>query len=394
MTDGSEEVITPQVHELFNDMAKDIRSNFAKYREAGKWLDEYCSEDAYWQRQEDELKKLHSQNKRFPTLPIVQNLKQLEQEMETKRTPALLIRFQEARDSLLGKYEDQQFVPHEDARRIIMITWLLTDPDTEKANLNITQLEKWSWGPIDDVTKMSRGYAAYLWSHGGRVYSPWMKLVRIAWHKVARGQQHETSPAEPNTIVGETWTIAGIPIHVRALKSKLCCFKGCRKVAAYVGILLIIILLAAFYTRSLWLPLVRTTGKKTTADVESTPEDKKLLRSLKEICQDIDSRPLVQQEDTVGHYVGMVIEEEPLQLFEIIKDAESSKANLLLLFPGESFQIGPIGWKISVDVDSNRYPFLKTAKRGVQLRVSGRIEHASIGVIELSDASVEIDRHQ
>jgi len=394
MTDESEEVITPQVHELLNDMAKDIRSNPAEYREAGRWLDQYCGEASYFARKCDELRDLKAQKERSPTLPIEDHIKRIEEDIKPKRVPALLIRFQQARDSFLVKYKNQQFVPEEDARRIILITWLLTDPDAEKANLNITQLEKWSWGPTNDVTKMSRGYAAYLWSHGGRVYRPWMKLVRIAWNKVACGQQRETSPAEPNTIVGETWNVCGIPIHVRNLIYKLKHLKGWKRIAAYVGVCLAVGLLLAIAARSLWLPLVRTTVKKTTAAFESAPEDKKLLRSLKEICEDIDSRPLLQPEDTAGHYVGMVIEKEPLQLHEIIKDAESSKANLLLLFPGESFQLGPTGWKISLDVDSSLYPFLNTAKRGVQLIVSGRIELASPGVIELSDASVEIDRHQ
>ena len=159
---------------------KEIKNNQSKYRDAGKWLDEYCSEESYFKHQENNLKKLQADKKRFPTLPIEMQIKQLEQEIESKRIPALLIRFQKARDYLLEKYKDQQFISEEDAKRIIITTWLLTDQDAEKNNPGITKLEKWAWEPINDVTKMSRGYANFLWFHGGKVFGPWLNLSRNA----------------------------------------------------------------------------------------------------------------------------------------------------------------------------------------------------------------------
>lgn len=177
----TETKVTPEDYELFNNIARDIKTNSAKYMEAGKWLDEYCSEDAYWLRQNDNLKKLQSQ---IHTLPVEMNIKKLKKEIEVRRTPALLLRYQEAMNNLIEKYEDQQFIPKDDGKCIILITWLLTDPDAEKVDLGVTELEKWSWEPLDDVTKMSRGYANFLCFHGGKVYSPWMNLVRIAWSKL------------------------------------------------------------------------------------------------------------------------------------------------------------------------------------------------------------------
>ena len=91
MTDDKQDILTGKDHELFLDIAKDICKNPAKYGDAGKWLDEYCSEESYWQRRENKLKELQSKNEKFPTLPIVQELKKLAQEIKTKRTPALLI---------------------------------------------------------------------------------------------------------------------------------------------------------------------------------------------------------------------------------------------------------------------------------------------------------------
>jgi hypothetical protein len=184
MTSDGEIIITPEDRKLFSDIARDIKNKPSKYREAGKWLDEYCSENDYWQRQKDELAQLREKEKILSVSMFVRRASQLEKEIQTRRTPALLIRFQEARNYLLEKYKDQQFVPEDDAKRIFIITWLLTDPDTEKANLNITELERWPWEPIDDVSKLSRGYANFLWFYGGGVYDPWINLVRIAWSKL------------------------------------------------------------------------------------------------------------------------------------------------------------------------------------------------------------------
>lgn len=190
MTNDNQEILTNKDHELFLDIAKDIRKNPARYREAGNWLNEYCSEDAYWRRQETELKELQRKEKEYPVLGNIKRVEQFEEKIKERRTPAMLVHFQEARDYLLEKYQDQHFVPEEDSRQIIIITWILTDPDIKKSNVNITELEQWPWEPIDDVTKMSRGYANFLWFHGGRVYGPWMNLVRIAWSKIKGEKEH------------------------------------------------------------------------------------------------------------------------------------------------------------------------------------------------------------
>jgi hypothetical protein len=52
--------------ELFRSIANHIRTNPEDYKEAGKWIDEYCSESAYWSRRKDELEKL---KKSHGTLP-------------------------------------------------------------------------------------------------------------------------------------------------------------------------------------------------------------------------------------------------------------------------------------------------------------------------------------
>lgn len=386
MADDNQEILTDKGRELFLDIAKDIRKNPARYREAGKWLDEYCSEESYWQRQENKLKELQSQKKRFPALLIVQEVEQLEQEIETKRTPALLIRFQEARDNLLEKYEDQQFIPEDDARRIILIVWLLTEPDVEETDAGVTELQKWPWEPIDDVTKMSRGYAQFLFFHGGRIYNPWMKLVRIAWAKLSAEQQKEIPSNGSNPIVGETWTLAGIPIHTKNLISR---FKGLKRWKKVVVSVVVVISVLGFVTRALWIPLVVGADSHGTADAESTPKAEAILQSLKEICRDIDDRPLLQKKQTAQSYVGMYVKREPLNLDHI--SIEDQAFRILAVFPGKEYRPFTGGWGVTFEVDKDEHPELVGAKKGLQLYISGQIEDAGESYVQLSDVSLSFD---
>lgn len=168
--------------ELFGSIANHIYANPEDYREAGKWLDEYCSESAYWTRKKEELKKLKEQHRILPVLTYQREVDHLENEIKEKRTPASIIRFQEAQHYLLDNYRDQEFLSKEVATKIIIITWLLTDPDAEKANLHITEFEKWKWEPLDDVFKGNRDFKGFLFAQNK---GPWMRLVNIAWDKVS-----------------------------------------------------------------------------------------------------------------------------------------------------------------------------------------------------------------
>jgi len=185
MIADSEEGAIDEDHRLFADIAREIRRSAAKYRKAGKWLDEYCCED----------------------------------EAGERRTRPLLACFQKARDHLLEKYQDQQFITAEDARRVILITWLLTDSDAEKANLKITRFEKWTWEPLDDISKMSRGHAAASWRLGGKAYGPLTKLVRIAWNNV--GSESPATEESSASILDDKMNLLGLTISRRNLISKL-----------------------------------------------------------------------------------------------------------------------------------------------------------------------------
>lgn len=390
MTDDNQDILTAEDRELFLDIAKEIRKNPTKYHEAGIWLDEYSSEESYLKLQENNLSKLQADKKKFPTLPIEMQIKQLEQEIESKRIPALLIRFQEARDYLLEKYKDQQFIPEEDAKRIILTTWILTEPDAEKADLGITEFEKWSWEPIDDITKLSRGYANFLWFHGGKVFAPWMNLVRIAWAKTSAQIEHKASSHESNRILGDAWTLFGIPIHFRNLLSKVRKLKPWIRRISYLGLIILIIALVAFYTRSLWLPLIDRLARDS-GEIEEITTKNKLLLSLKDICQDIDSRPLVQKEETAKRYVGIRVKNERLTLYDIRESGIEQNFHLTMFLPDEAAGQYVIGRAIICTVEKEKYPELIAAKQGLDIYVSGRIEYFGSTYIRLSEVSLRFE---
>lgn len=147
-----------QDRQLFSQIAIDVKEHPNRYSRVGKWLDKYC------EGRRKDIKK--------------------------RRQALLHRRFLEARRYLLDKYKEQDFIPKDEARRIILITWLLTDPDAEKADLNITQFEKWSWEPANSIFGDSRGKASSFWRQNAHVYSSWIRLVRNAW---------KTIPAERKT---------------------------------------------------------------------------------------------------------------------------------------------------------------------------------------------------
>jgi len=252
----------------------------------------------------------------------------------------LIIRFQEARNYLLEKYEDQQFIAQDNAKKIVVLTWLLTDPDAEKSNLEVTELERWSWEPTDDITKMSRGAAQSLWVQSGAGYERWMKVSRIALSKLGVEEDYGVDSSrdyDKKRIFARKFagnllraTVRHIPFVGAFLydviygtldsmpsqekigrKSKLfgpapiaekrrAVAKDKEKVEKWyqnrtiqaalisAGVLLIVSIAG-------W--LLNYYVSKQVPDLTHTKEtsvEKKALLSLKEICQDIDSRPLVR----------------------------------------------------------------------------------------------------
>jgi len=179
---------------LFSQISIDIRKHPNTYKRAGEWLDKYCK-----------------------------NIKghQISQAS----------RFKKARQHLVTKYEKQSAIPEDDARCIILIMWLLTDADTEKVDLNITEFEKWSWQPINNILSNSRSAVSSLLLQNDYAYDSWMRLLQIARKSIESKQLSIEKPAETEqqvTLRRRIWTwIKRIPRWIYVLVIFLAAFSYC-----------------------------------------------------------------------------------------------------------------------------------------------------------------------
>jgi len=126
-------------------------------------------------------------------------------------------------------------------------------------------------------------------------------------------------------------------------------------------------------------------------DGGTTSAQNKLPTSLREICQDIDSRPLVQRDETAKRYIGIKIERERLKLFDIHEYPEDGTFGLIMTLPDKIDESYLTGRKIFFTVERNQYPELNAAKKGLQLYVSGQIKDARSSYIRLSDVSLSFE---
>jgi hypothetical protein len=123
----------------------------------------------------------------------------------------------------------------------------------------------------------------------------------------------------------------------------------------------------------------------------SLTKENKLSVTLKEICKDIDSRPLAQRSDTAKQYVGIRIEEERLKLLDINKNPKGDIYLLSMVFPDQSDTSYSTGRRILCDIPKEQHPELNLAKQGVELYISGQIKEAGAKYIELSDVLLKFD---
>lgn len=237
--------------ELFRKIKIEINKHPKEYQEAGKWLDEYCSVDSFWKRQENDLKdekeygfipaepgsvyvnedgtamspedsekkdqrelliyektveyselmiKLKKGYFRLKWLignwkehPEIYTTEWLKKELNQMGKVPGKSRLDDAYDFLTADVARSLFIGLEEARRIILITWLLYDPDSENSGLNLTEFESWSWS--DRLPSTRKFLACYEKSKGWQteiVDNPWMKRVRIAWDEIQAAKELET----------------------------------------------------------------------------------------------------------------------------------------------------------------------------------------------------------
>ena len=206
----TEERLTIEDRVLFAEIANDIKSDPDNYREAGKWLDEYCNKNSFRKRTEKDMEHLEQGIKDFG-VPVEDELELAKYMLEadiylspydvkfneygevdieatmniienSKTGYRLYLYLYTWRDAIwyfIGNWEKIINLGINNSRRILLMTWLLTssDPETESAELNISKFEKM---PSEKKQSLYRD----TFDLGQRRGQQWMEAVKVAWQIV------------------------------------------------------------------------------------------------------------------------------------------------------------------------------------------------------------------
>lgn len=86
---------------------------------------------------------------------------------------SIKFRFLEAIDDLFK--DIGEFISIENAKRILLLTWLVTDPEANDGKIKLTKFQEWTW---ENPVAFDRGLA-----HSLLPYEKWMHFTSLAWAK-------------------------------------------------------------------------------------------------------------------------------------------------------------------------------------------------------------------
>lgn len=189
---GSDELVsiyrpTPDEQKLFMAIRTHIEGNRKNFREAGEWLEtEYTIEEIDRREREGkptypaDYKAVHEARERwyeengFVTCPL----------QETSKPFVRLLR--SAQDLLEEKPDVTNMVRvvrGKISRRILFVTWLITDPDAAELGLGFTTLEKMPWNTNCEVLDRSM-------IRDEIIPRGWMQLVKPVWTMFQEESKH------------------------------------------------------------------------------------------------------------------------------------------------------------------------------------------------------------
>lgn len=180
--ENTDNMLIAEQRKLFDDIKADIRSNAKDYKIAGKWVDDYCSAKGYWQRYRDGLKKflrLYRISGKSPHQydEIVDRIVQL----RTRPEKPLFVRAAGIYNYWVEKYNDETFLPESDLRCVILLTWLLTDPDAHNINTGLCELALVRWSA--EPEPQGRSYSKDIWLCSENI-EKFLEMAAVAWKNV------------------------------------------------------------------------------------------------------------------------------------------------------------------------------------------------------------------
>jgi len=203
LTHEKSSVDTTQLKPETNDKIKSLLAVLdLSEEEQGRWmfenLPEYRDSDlslgpfafSMWKPLMDQIRVMKP--------PPAKGIKKfLERWRNVEKEPAISYRFRDARNALLWKcWGRKEFLSREEAERILLLTWLMTDPEAEQVRLCITEFENWAWN--QGLRGRDFVYYETFIEDFEETRNKWIKLVRLAWAKVeAEKNLQSEKPAEP-----------------------------------------------------------------------------------------------------------------------------------------------------------------------------------------------------
>jgi len=117
-------------------------------------------------------------------------------------------------------------------------------------------------------------------------------------------------------------------------------------------------------------------------------DDRNFVRTLQDVLDDIDSRPLAQQAITARQYAGLRITREPLWLHNITEESDNKTFHLTLLTGADQHGPDLPRGRVVCAVERSSYPALIGARKGLKLYVSVTIREFKDRQIELTCVSL------
>jgi hypothetical protein len=125
--------------------------------------------------------------------------------------------------------------------------------------------------------------------------------------------------------------------------------------------------------------------EQTTTPVPQTSNPFVLKETLKNIIDDIDSRPLYQQDDIKKHYIGALIRYEGA-LF-VLSKKDMNNVNVVLV-PGGHDLFPQVVFELNI----NDYPQIKFEPKKAPMVVEGKIVEFTPGGATLKDVKIDMIR--
>lgn len=166
-----------ELTKLKAEITAEVGAHPDKYKDAGKWLDEFCSDKEWRRRQKGALKAAEDRYAEEPTDGRASCISDLKERVKRRRKISLQMCLSDALHYWLKRYGGYESVDAKDGRCILLISLLLLEPDSETVAGKLTKFAQRPWMTDDEID--GRAWAGMPLRLGGYA-DRWEKLIRSA----------------------------------------------------------------------------------------------------------------------------------------------------------------------------------------------------------------------